>query len=61
MDLGRDVVVALDDRESGTQDSVLARATVENMAFCVSRRLRWYRSLTTLDKKFRVPDTFNLR
>ena len=30
------------------------------MASCVSRRRRWYRSLTTLDKTFSVPEHLQL-
>ena len=30
------------------------------MASYVSRRRRWYRSLTTLDKTFRIPEHFQL-
>ena len=43
-------------RESGKE----ARVTGETMASYVSRRRRWYRSLTTLDKSFRSPEHLQL-
>ena len=38
------------------KDGVLARVPGESMVFCVSRRRRWCRSLTTLDKTFSIPE-----
>ena len=43
-------------REGGKRDGVLARVPGESMASYVSRRRRWYRSLTTLDKTFSIPE-----
>ena len=47
-------------RDCGKQDGVLARVTEESMASYVSRRCRWYRSMTTLDNTFRTPEHFQL-
>ena len=46
-------------REGGKKDGVLARVPGESMASFVSRR-RWYRSLTTLDKTFSIPEHLQL-
>ena len=47
-------------REGGKKDGVLARVPGESMASYVSRRRRWYRSLTTLDKTFSIPEHLQL-
>ena len=47
-------------REGGKKDGVLARVPGESMASHVSRRRRWYRSLTTLDKTFSIPEHLQL-
>ena len=47
-------------REGGKKDGVLARVPEESMAAYVSRRRRWYRSLTTLDKMFSIPEHLQL-
>ena len=41
-------------------DGVLARVTGESTASYVSRRRRWYKSLTTHDKPFRIPEHLQL-
>ena len=43
-------------REGGKKDGVLARVPGESMASYVSRRRRLYRSLTTHDKTFSIPE-----
>ena len=47
-------------REGGKKDGVLARVPGESMASYVSRRRPWYRSLTTLDKTFSIPEHLQL-
>ena len=47
-------------REGGKKDGILARVPGESMASHVSRRRRWYRSLTTLDKTFSIPEHLQL-
>ena len=47
-------------RDGGKKDGVLARVSGKNMASYVSRRRRWYRSLTTLDKTFSIPEHLQL-
>ena len=48
-------------KEQGSKkDGVLARVPGESMASYVSRRRRWYRSLTTLDKTFSIPEHLQL-
>ena len=47
-------------REGGKKEGVLARVPGESMASYVSRRRRWYRSLTTLDKTFSIPEHLQL-